>query len=75
MTKKPNKSCTALNYTEQLLISGSTITGCILICAFASLVVNPIGIATSAVALKICEITAVNHKSATNKKRKNSIVS
>ena len=40
------------------LILGSTITGCVSISAFASLVGIPIGIASSAVELKICIITA-----------------
>ena len=33
MSKKHKKVCTALNYTEQFLILGSTITGCISIYA------------------------------------------
>ena len=41
-----------------LLIVISTITGCVFISAFASLVGIPIGITSSAIGLKICEITA-----------------
>ena len=37
-SKKYKKDCGVLNYTDRLLILASTITGCILICAFASLV-------------------------------------
>ena len=33
MSKKHKKVCTTLNYTEQFLILGSTITGCIFIYA------------------------------------------
>ena len=41
---------------------GSTITGCVSISAFASLVGIPIGITSSALGLKICEITAAIDK-------------
>ena len=58
MSKKHKKVCTTLNYTEQFLILGSTITGCVSISAFASLVGIPIGITSSAIGLKICTITA-----------------
>ena len=47
-----------LNYTDQSLIVISTITWCISISAFASLVGIPIGIASTTVGLKICVITA-----------------
>ena len=49
---------TTLNYTEHFLILGSTITGCISISAFASLVGIPIGITSSVIGFKICAITA-----------------
>ena len=54
------------------LILGSTITGCVSISAFASLVGIPIGIASSAVELKICIITATTkkYKSIIKKKKK-----
>ena len=58
MSKKHKKVCTTLNYIEHFLILGSTITGCVSISAFASLVGIPIGITSSAIVLKICEITA-----------------
>ena len=80
MNKKHKKVCTT--YIEHFLILASTITGCISISAFASLVGIPIGIASSAIGLKICAITAGirNYKSIIKKKRKkhdkiNSIVS
>ena len=40
---------TTLNYIERFLILGSTITGCISISAFASLVGIPIGITSSVI--------------------------
>ena len=71
MSKKHKKVCTTLNYTEQFLILGSTITGCVSISAFASLVGIPIGITSSAIGLKICTITALikKHKSIIKKKK------
>ena len=47
-----------LNYIAHLLISMSTVTGCVSISAFASLVGIPIVITSSAIILKICAITA-----------------
>ena len=47
-----------MNHIEQLLIAIFTITGCVSISAFASLVGIPIGITSSAIGLKICAITA-----------------
>ena len=63
MSKKHKKVCTTLNYIKHFLILGSTITGCVSISAFAFLVRIPIGIASSAIGLKICAIT---HKSINN---------
>ena len=54
MSKNHKRVCTTLNYTEHFLILASTITGCILISAFASLPGIPIGITSSAIGLKIC---------------------
>lgn len=45
-----------LNYIERLLILVSTITACVSISSFASLVGIPLGITTSATGLKICVI-------------------
>ena len=58
MSKKQEKVCTTLNYIEQFLIVGSTITGCISISIFDSLVGILIGITSSAIELKIFTITA-----------------
>ena len=58
MSKKQKKVRTTLNYIEQFLIVGSTITGCISISIFDSLVGILIGITSSATELKIFTITA-----------------
>ena len=58
MSKKHKKVCTTLNYIEHFLILGSTITECISIAAFASLVGISIGITSSAIGLRIYAITA-----------------
>ena len=58
MSKKHKKVCTTLNYIEHFLILASTITGCISISAFASLIGIPIGITNSTIGLKICAKTA-----------------
>ena len=48
MSKKHKNVCRVFNYIEQLLISVSTVTGCVSIYAFASLVDIPTGITSSA---------------------------
>ena len=57
MSKKHKKVCATRNYIEYFLILTSTITGCILISAFSSLIGIPIGITSSAIELKICAVT------------------
>ena len=59
MSKKHKYLCTTLNYIEHFLILGYTITGCLSISDFASLVGIAIGSTSSTVRLKICTITAV----------------
>ena len=61
-----------LNYIEHLLILVSTITSCVSISAFTSLVGIPIGITSSAIGLKIWVITVgwKKYKSIINKKEK-----
>ena len=44
MSKKHKKVCTTLNYIEHILVLASTITECISISAFASLIGIPIGV-------------------------------
>ena len=72
MSKKHKKVCTTLNYIEHFLILGSTITGCVSISAFASLIGIPIGITSSGIGLKICAITAAikKYNSIIKKKKK-----
>ena len=55
-----------------MLILASTVTGCVSISAFASLVCVPVGITSSAIGIHICEITAgiKNYKSIIKKKKK-----
>ena len=62
ISKKHKKVCTTINYIKHFLILASTITGCVFISAFASLVGIPIGITSSATRLKICAITAAIKK-------------
>ena len=50
--------CRVLDYIDHLLIVISTITGCVSISAFASLVGIPTGIMSSAIGLKICTVIA-----------------
>ena len=58
MSKKHKKLCTTLNYIEHLFMLASTITGCISISDFVSLIGIPIGITSSAIGLTFCAITA-----------------
>ena len=75
MSKKHKKVCTTLNYIEHFLILCCAITGCVSICAFASLVGIPIGITSSAIGLKIYAITAAMKKyKSIIKKRKRSTI-
>ena len=75
MSKKHKKVYRVLNYIEHLLISIFTVSGCVFISAFASLVGIPIGIRSSAIELKICLITAEikKYKAMIKKKKKNMI--
>ena len=63
MSKKHKKVFTNLNYIEHFLILASTVTKCtvtkcISISAFASLLGILIGITSSAIGLRICAISA-----------------
>ena len=77
MRRKHKNVCTILNYIEHFLILASTITGCISIHVFASVLVIPIGIISSAIGLKICVIAAgiKKYKSIIKSKNKKHIVS
>ena len=74
MSKKNKKICMALNYIENLLNLASMVTGCFSISAFVSLVSVPVGIASSAVGLRICAITAGINMSVIKTKKQNKIV-
>ena len=56
MSKKHKKVCRVLNYMEHSFNAISTITGCVSISAFASLVGIPIGITSSAIGLRAAGI-------------------
>ena len=72
---KHKKVCTTLTYIEHFLILASTITGCISIYAFVSLIVIPVVITSSPIRLKICAICAgiKNFKSIIKNKKKRMI--
>ena len=72
MSKKNKKVYGVLNYMEHLFILISTVTGCISISGFASLVGIPIGIMSVEIGLKICVIIAriKEYKLIINKKKK-----
>ena len=58
MSGKHKKVRMALNYFEHFVIFISTVSGCVSISPFASLVGIPVGITSSAVGLKIFAITS-----------------
>ena len=58
MSNKHKKFCTTLNCIEHFLSLASSVTGRILISNFSSFLGIPIEIASSALGLKICAITA-----------------
>ena len=72
MSKTHKKVYTTLYYIEHFIILASTITGCISISAFASLIGIPIGITSSAIGLWIWAMTAEikKYKSIIKKKKK-----
>ena len=55
ISKRHKKVCKILNYTKHLLILGSSVTRCVSISTFASLVSIP---AVIAIILKICALIA-----------------
>ena len=72
ISDKYKKTCKCLNYVEHLVIVVSTVTGCVSISAFASLICVPLGMTSLAVGLKICAITAgiKKYESSIQKKKK-----
>ena len=72
MSRKHKKFCATLNDIGNLLILDSTITWCISISAFASLLGIPLGITSSAIGLTICVIASgIKKYKAIIKKKKN----
>ena len=71
MSRKDKKVSTTLNHIH-FLVSISAIKECISISDFTSLIGNPIGITSSVIGLKICQINVgiKNYKSIFNKKKK-----
>ena len=57
ISEKCRKICKYLNYVEHLVILVSTVTGCVAISAFPSLVCVPVG-TMSRIGITICAITA-----------------
>ena len=76
MSKKYKRTSNYLNYVENLLVLASTVTGCVSISEFASLVHIPVGITSSAVGIKICAIIAgiKKYRSILKKKKHDKIV-
>ena len=72
MSEKHKKVCRVSNYIGHSLILIYTVTGCVSISAFASLVGIPVGIARSAIGLKSYVITAriKKYQSMIKKKKK-----
>ena len=62
MSKKYKTIFVSQNYIEHCLISVSTVTGCIFVSVFASLIGILIRITNSAIGLNICAITATIKK-------------
>lgn len=62
ISNKYQKVCKALNYIEHLLNLASNVTGYVSFFLFASLDDVPAGVASSAVRIKTCTITAVIKK-------------
>ena len=58
MSENYKNTCKYLNSVENLLISVSTVTGCVPISASASLVCVTVGIPNSAAEMKVFPITA-----------------
>ena len=75
MSKKHKKICRVLIYIEYILVLISAVTRCVFIADFASLVGIYVGIASSAIGLKICGITAIikKYKSTIKKKKHDKI--
>ena len=58
MSEKHEKVCRILNYFKHFLVFVSSVSGFILVSLFPSLIGVSLGIASSAVGIKICVISA-----------------
>ena len=76
MNSKHKKVCRVFNYIDHLLTVTSTVTECVSIPTFASLVGIPIGITSSTIGLNTCIITAgfKRYKSVQVKKKRHKII-
>ena len=73
MSEKYKKTCKYLNYLVHLIVL--TVTGSVLICAFASLVFVPVRIISSALGINICVIsTGIKKYKSIIKKSKRSMI-
>ena len=70
MSEIYKKTCKHLNYVEHLLIVTSTVTGCVSISAFASLICVSVGITSFTIGINICAITAGKYQPIMKKKKK-----
>ena len=72
MSRKYKKVCATLSCVEHFLTLASTITRCISISAFSSLIRIPLAITSSVIRLKICVIATgiKNYQSIIKKKKK-----
>ena len=72
MSRKRKKVCTTPNYIQYFFVLASTITGCVLISAFASWLGISVGITSFAIGLRICAIAGgiKRYKSKIKKKKK-----
>ena len=75
MSEKNKKTCKYLNYVEHLLELVSTVTGCVSVSVFPSLVCVPVGITGSAIEIKNCATPAgiKKYKSIIKKKKHDKI--
>ena len=62
ISKKHKKVCKIISYIEELLSLACTVTGCVSISAFCSLVFLLVDMASSEVGIKICVTTVVIKK-------------
>ena len=72
ISKKHKKVCKTLNYIDHFLILDSTITGCVSVSTFVSLVDIPEGITSFTIGIQMRAITALikKYKSIVKKKKK-----